>query len=1011
MNNNDEATNLVYEIRDTEDCTISTRGTYSTSGFFPTDIQTYFDLIYPQTGIYSTSSLIKVDNKFHYPNVYHSTLHDYNKGRTNDNFKRWNGLYVFDLDFKKPYKNNPTFYKGIKSDIKKIGDWCSYMNYTFKYSSSGKGIHILLLFDISNNYEDFETQEIRKVVYDYMNNKFEDLLDVFDLTYRKYWDIDETFVKNTTLGLAFAPSKRYENHLERHISESEVYKIIKTHNLPIKDYATDSNINIQEIEQDVKDLLKNEVLSLPRFNPVWKNDERFPIMNALLHIGCTKSEAVNFMYGKSSKATRSSLNSIYDWAIRGKDNPLNRNSWKFLIKEINRHSSRKIKLNINQKEEIKAESNLKIKKYCDEKKEEIFNFFNSNDKVLFQSPTGSGKSTIIIDYVKEYQLQNQHDVIAIACDTITLAEQISSEYQFPILSSNKENPLHIGYVKSAGIYITTYDSLSKFDRVDCLVIDEAHLLTNGVSYRPSALKNMIMLMGGTKKTICVSATPQYLFPLLKDFNVLSIEADTTIKNKHFTLKSGDMRIKKTNKIISHLKQSELKGKCVIYLNNKEQLKELKDRIDSEFNSKYNTVVYYSGGENVGLDYIQTNKEIPSNIDIICTTSILQNGINIWNDNIDRVYTDEVEKTCLTQFESRFRKGGVDVFLLVEDSTKKESLMLNGYVEWASICNSTNIICSNFNKLSELYKKERSLYKAENVIEYNYDIESDEFKTDEFGCAYTIFNKNKFYYSALPENLGYDLTEVRVIDKSDKATEDKSTEKRVDRKTELREFFFEKSNSELIILNFKNNPELTRKKNPQFSTLFPKVENFYNKNVQIFIDSEKELRKMVNKVVKYITYFNLSYKDATKLFDDEPNVRKIVLGFYFNYFKKASPDKVKWFESSIPTQDFPKYKLFTHISNKFKNTTYSYEEIKYKLQELRNEYNFEKYTKYSFKNDNHINELLSICFDVESEHKMIDGKRERKLKLKKYKFHKLLKKQTNIIENDINGENLAKWLTE
>jgi len=152
-----------------------------------------------------------------------------------------------------------------------------------------------------------------------------------------------------------------------------------------------------------------------------------------------------------------------------------------------------------------------LRPYQQHAKEEIFEAWDEHDNVMFQMPTGTGKTrlfTSIISDIKSWGILNSVDTkILIIAHRIELIEQISeslSKYRIPhgVIAGGKERDLR-QHVQVASIQtITHHSNMSAAQdlNVNFIIIDEAH------HSMANSYKKLWTMYEGAKK-LGVTATP------------------------------------------------------------------------------------------------------------------------------------------------------------------------------------------------------------------------------------------------------------------------------------------------------------------------------------------------------------------------------------------------------------------------------------------------------------------------------------------------------------------------
>ena len=223
-------------------------------------------------------------------------------------------------------------------------------------------------------------------------------------------------------------------------------------------------------------------------------------------------------------------------------------------------------------------------------------------------------------------------------------------------------------------------------------------------------------------------------------------------------------------------------------------------------------------------------------------------------------------------------------------------------------------------------------------------------------------------------------------------------------------FYTKDNSTLFIENILYNPLINIKGKRRFAMEYSQAYNFYNDNIQLFEKGEKKIKKMSINVMKYSKYFRLSYTESTELYKEEKDVMRFVRGFYYNHFKSATKQRASWFVESINKPEFVIYNLLDCVKKMFGYGEYDFEEVKFKIQTLRDTKKFETYTDFSFNKDKDIMDLVNMCFDI-TNRRIREGDNRKTVKVfKKYKMNAKIKKYVKQMDIEMNNDDIYDLLT-
>lgn len=331
---------------------------------------------------------------------------------------------------------------------------------------------------------------------------------------------------------------------------------------------------------------------------------------------------------------------------------------------------------------------FKIVKYVSEIKDEIIELLDYENKtILFESPTGTGKTTLISEIFKTNDCYNNltcpNRIQVLQNKSLNLKSVIGkAKYNF-ILDENvccvfdKINE-YISFLKEY-IEIIEKNNYNKILKIN-FVLDEAHMLVLGYEYRKRSIDSILELIKLLKSSkyiksniIFMSATCDCLKFL--DFDLkIKVEKEFKIyktekyKTKKYNIKKEEIKkykvkkskIKKSNVEQFIVKSYKYKSKrksfkefilkelidnkeqCFIRYNDKKGTKELIDSLEKEFNK---TCTFINSDEkdfkivndkivynNFYYGEIIQNKNLPKDKQYIFTTSLLDVGTSIEKGN-------------------------------------------------------------------------------------------------------------------------------------------------------------------------------------------------------------------------------------------------------------------------------------------------------------------------------------------------------------------------------------------
>jgi hypothetical protein len=274
--------------------------------------------------------------------------------------------------------------------------------------------------------------------------------------------------------------------------------------------------------------------------------------------------------------------------------------------------------------------------------------FTKPFRVSLDSPTGSGKSTYIINYLKEKQIP-----FIFLCDTLLLAKQLAKAHNLPYYAADRKET-----VKEKQI-ITIYNHINKvYNEEAVLIIDEAHSLVSNNNFRSRDIEKVLNFGTLSEKVLLLSGTP--LFTKDEFYNNLE-----TIQVRRSSETAQELNIIETNDIILQAIEmaliSKQNGKIPVFslLNTTDSLLELQGQLMKAGFS--NIGVINSKVKNGEMDVDSTHyEELVNtgnlNVDALITT--YDQGYSIYNTNCDLIFLPGSTRhsyASIVQMIARFRK--------------------------------------------------------------------------------------------------------------------------------------------------------------------------------------------------------------------------------------------------------------------------------------------------------------------------------------------------------------------
>lgn len=320
-----------------------------------------------------------------------------------------------------------------------------------------------------------------------------------------------------------------------------------------------------------------------------------------------------------------------------------------------------------------------------------------NKSTFLVAPTGVGKTTFTMEELKA-QFKFVLILVPTQAKVMELQHEYSektkviSEYLFFCANENPDDSLR----KFKGVIVATYD---KFDKIiqlmsnsqkkeALLVIDEAHKLYSAGSFRDEALTPIIWHLQKRSISTSLFLTATKTTEL---FDQLKIEIDQEIFVKHKNPPVRDIRVTSLPNgdqytaiaIIEH-KVRELikssassKGKCgktiIVRVNSRDKCENMKRYFEQRH--KLKCIVVHSKTKNQSeVKAVFETQKIPTGVDIVFTTSIMDEAVNLNNPEIeiDSVFIlgKQAHVEELVQFIGRLRIANVPCHILLHTGLSK-----------------------------------------------------------------------------------------------------------------------------------------------------------------------------------------------------------------------------------------------------------------------------------------------------------------------------------------------------
>ena len=275
-------------------------------------------------------------------------------------------------------------------------------------------------------------------------------------------------------------------------------------------------------------------------------------------------------------------------------------------------------------------------------KEEI-DLWEQGQRILIHSQTGSGKSHFIKNNLYEYCLENDKKILLLSNRTI-LKDQNSNDLEGKLDIVHPEN-----YQLLETRVLHGEDINDLFIKYDYIIYDECHYLFSDSQFSRTTdlLIEPLINTPENKIFVFMTATPDAVLMCQPKFHhKYTIPFDYSyINNIYFYSKSSTI-----NQILSGIPDNE---KVIYFSSNAMDAYELSLRYpDSDFIcSESNSRLKRRRSQTAVNDIINHNTFYSK---LLCTTKVLDNGVNLIDKNIKHIIIDMLDPTTLIQCIGRRR---------------------------------------------------------------------------------------------------------------------------------------------------------------------------------------------------------------------------------------------------------------------------------------------------------------------------------------------------------------------
>lgn len=379
-----------------------------------------------------------------------------------------------------------------------------------------------------------------------------------------------------------------------------------------------------------------------------------------------------------------------------------------------------------------------------------------NQTTLIIAPTGIGKTTLTMEQIKE-----QYEKVVVLVPTQAKVAELQETYSnlpynnhYLFFFANQNPDESIG--RHQGIIVATYDKFEKILKLmsknqkdkTVLVLDECHKAYSIGAFRDEAMNPIIFaLQQRTIPNILLTTatfTEELFAPLEINIDqIFNIEIFNPIQRalKITHLKKGDQHTHIAvleKKILERQKRNKnfrgpVKPKTILVrINSREKCERAKLYFEMKHGCKC-LVVHSKSKNKAEISVIFEKQMLPAGIDIVFTTSIMDEAVNLNNPDfeVDSVFIvgKQTHVEELVQFLGRLRKANVPCEMLLHTEIENTSLNTKQYHQ------------KHLNKMQDYIARVSQVAELMSALVNDYDLDRYAEKNEE-GDKQSIYEKIK-----------------------------------------------------------------------------------------------------------------------------------------------------------------------------------------------------------------------------------------------------------------------------
>lgn len=290
------------------------------------------------------------------------------------------------------------------------------------------------------------------------------------------------------------------------------------------------------------------------------------------------------------------------------------------------------------KENFKRES-IKVKGHIPTDLAETI--ITSEKRILIDSPTGSGKTTAFLNAFKNLSVKNKNHFYIFAMPTIALTLQNSLKHQISAIKGQTNFKTIFKSIKEGQrVFISTYDmvpSLIDFIRKIektinfTLVVDELHKFVTDydTNYRHEAISNLYAVGKEASNFIGLSGTIDDIYKDEFDKVIKIDNGQPSSPCQEYVVYTYQKRQDALSELAQLVETWSTQRKLLIYIQSKEKIKQLQYVLRRK-GIKVRTISANTKSNQTYKQIIES-ETIDDDVQVVLTTSVIADGVNIEND--------------------------------------------------------------------------------------------------------------------------------------------------------------------------------------------------------------------------------------------------------------------------------------------------------------------------------------------------------------------------------------------